>query len=115
MSTTVTIEQIDKIEFDLVAALAGFPAVAAPMRAKATALLAKVRSVKRQLLAAAPDVLRKSSARAPAAPSWRGLPVDNIAAATLAKEARSRAARKAGSFWTTASHHRRAAVWPSSR
>jgi hypothetical protein len=61
------------------------------LRPRALAVLEKLRSQKRALLARSPDVLRKSSARrSPAQTAWRGLPVDNVAADTLVKEARSR-------------------------
>jgi len=56
-----TITQIEKIEFDLVAALANLPAGARQMRAKVVDTLAKVRDRKRQLLARSPDVLRKAA------------------------------------------------------
>jgi hypothetical protein len=91
-TTDITIERLEKAEFDLVAAIA-LPATTRAMREKATAVLAKLRATKRALLARSPNVLRKSSTKSRLAePSWRGLPVDNIAAETLAKEARSRAA-----------------------
>jgi hypothetical protein len=96
MTTDEAIAQLDKAEFDLVATIA-LPVTSQTMREKATAVLAKVRATKRQILARCPDVLRKrkaSTARR-AEPSWRGLPVDNIAADTFAKEARSRATEAA--------------------
>jgi hypothetical protein len=88
---TVTIAQYDKLEFDLIAALADLPASQEGLRPRALEVLEKLRSQKRALLARSPDVLRKSSARrTPAQPSWRGLPVDTIAVDTMVKEARSR-------------------------
>ena len=72
--STLTITQIEKIEFDLVAALAKLPAGARQMRTKALEVLAKVRVRKRELLAQSPEVLRKASAATPAAPPWFGLP-----------------------------------------
>jgi hypothetical protein len=88
---TVTIEQYEKLEYDLIAALADLPASQEALRPRALEVLEKLRSLKRVLLARSPDVLRKSSARRPPAQlSWRGLPVDGIAADTLVKEARSR-------------------------
>ena len=51
--------------------------------------------MKNQILARDPNILRKASAtRSIPEPSWRGLPVDSIAADTFAKEARSRAAEE---------------------
>jgi hypothetical protein len=89
---TVTITQIEKAEFDLVAAIA-LPATTRAMRAKAAEVLAKLRDVKSRLLASNPEILRKSAAPRPLAePSWRGLPVDNIAAKTMVHEARDRQA-----------------------
>jgi hypothetical protein len=46
------------------------------LRARALEILAKLRSKKRELLALAPDVLRKSSAvgRSTLEPRWFGLP-----------------------------------------
>jgi hypothetical protein len=98
MSTAV-IERLDRAEYALEDALAGLPAAsngAGGMREKALETLEKVRTVKRQLLAREPDVLRKSSAAVcKIEPRWRGLlPVDTIAADTVAKEARSRAAEE---------------------
>jgi hypothetical protein len=56
----------------------------------------KVRDMKNQILARDPNILRKASAvrGSTPEPSWRGLPVDNIAADTFAKQARSRAAEE---------------------
>jgi hypothetical protein len=87
---TVTIAQYDKLEFDLVAALADLPASQEALRPRALAVLEKLRSQKRALLARSPDVLRKSARRPHPQPAWRGLPVNSIEVDTLVKEACSR-------------------------
>jgi len=99
MSTEV-IERLDRAEYDLVDVLAGLPATntTGGLRERALETLGKLRETKRALLARCPDVLRKASAArrsVPTEPHWIGLPVDNIAADTFAKEARSRAAEAA--------------------
>jgi hypothetical protein len=64
-------------------------------RANGEALLGKVRAAKASWLNQHPDVLRKSSRLpSPPAPSWRGLPVDTIAAEALVKAARDRVAEE---------------------
>jgi hypothetical protein len=100
MSTEV-IERLDRAEYDLVDALAGLPATntngTGGLRERALETLAKLRETKRALLARNPSILRKASAArrsAPAEPHWIGLPVDNLQASVLAKEARSRAAEE---------------------
>ena len=88
--SALTIKQVEKLEFDLVAAIAVFTGEPS-MREKATALLAKLRDIKRKLLAAAPDVLRKSAARPPlAGPRWVGLPCVETEVTELVKAARDR-------------------------
>jgi hypothetical protein len=88
-----TITQIEKIEFDLVAALANLPAGARQMRAKVVDTLAKVRDRKRQLLARSPDVLRKAAGNRPTAePHWFGLPAVAEEVAEIVTAARDRVA-----------------------
>jgi hypothetical protein len=64
-----------------------------PRRARLVAALAKVRAVKAALLRASPDVLRKGSVGGVGlqSPRWVGLPLDQQAAAEMAKAARDRA------------------------
>jgi hypothetical protein len=96
MSSTpeLTLTEIEVAEFNLVDQISKLPAAA--KRDEALEFLAKLRDVKSRLLARNPGILRKASAaRRPAEPSWRGLPVDNIAAEIFAKEARLRAAETA--------------------
>jgi len=92
MSATaeITIAQLDRAEYDLIDALAGLPADKRAMRARALEVLEKLRTTKRALLARSPDILHKAGRSAPAEPSWRGLPVDNIAAKTMVTETRDR-------------------------
>jgi hypothetical protein len=88
--TTVTITELEKLEFDLVAAIA-LPATTRAMREKAVAVLAKLRSRKAELLKANPEVLRKSSKRAvAAAPHWIGLPTVAAEVTAMVKAARDR-------------------------
>jgi hypothetical protein len=100
MTTVVTsLDELEAAEFRLVDALSNLSGLLPPQRSRMKArvldTLAKVRAKKAAFLADHPDVLRKSATRPIAAPSWRGLPVDNIAAEVFAKEARSRAAETA--------------------
>ena len=88
---TVTISQIEKIEFDLVDALVGLPAAEQRLQTKVRDMLAKVRGKKRELLALAPDVLRKAvtvGRSAPAEPRWVGLPCVEPEATEMVKAAR---------------------------
>jgi hypothetical protein len=90
---TVTISQIEKIEFDLVDALAGLPAAEQRLQTKVRDMLAKVRAKKRELLALAPDVLRKAAAvgrSTPAESRWFGLPCVEPEATEMVKAARDR-------------------------
>jgi hypothetical protein len=91
MSTAeMTIERLEKAEFDLVAAIA-LPATTRAMRDKAVEVLAKVRDMKRALLARDPTVLRKSSSKsALAAPHWIGLPSVAPEVSAMVKAARDR-------------------------
>jgi hypothetical protein len=108
-TTELTLTEIETAEFNLVAAIAGFPDVAAPMRAKAIAVLAKLRCRKAELLKANPDVLRKSSSKnALAAPHWIGLPSVAPEVTAMVKAARDRQseerrlAKRAGTDLSTA-------------
>jgi hypothetical protein len=88
MSTAeMTIERLEKAEFELVAAIA-LPATTRAMRDKAVAVLAKLRSRKAELLKANPEVLRKSSKVA--APHWIGLPSVAPEVTAMVKAARDR-------------------------
>jgi hypothetical protein len=93
MTTELTLTEIEAAEFNLVDQISKLPAAAKRKRDQALEVLAKLRDVKGRLLARNPDLLRKGSAVAlKLEPSWRGLPVDNIAAKTMATEARDRQA-----------------------
>jgi hypothetical protein len=86
---------LEAAEFNLVDQISKLPAAAKRKRDQALKVLAKLRDVKSRLLARNPNLLLKGSAVAlKLEPSWRGLPVDNIAADILVKEARSRAAEE---------------------
>lgn len=89
----MTITQIEKAEFDLVDALAGLPAASNGTdgkRQKALEVLEKLRATKKALLARSPDVLRKSSKRAVAAPHWIGFPGVPTEVTAIVKAARDR-------------------------
>jgi hypothetical protein len=90
----MSLSQLERAEYKLVDALAGLPA-RHQLRARVEAMLGKVRATKASWLDHHPDVLRKASrVPSPPAPSWRGLPIDGIAAKTMAAEARSRSAEE---------------------
>jgi hypothetical protein len=87
LTAEMTIERLEKAEYDLVAAIA-LPATTPTMREKAVAVLAKLRSRKAELLKANPEVLRKSSKVA--APHWIGLPSVAAEVTAMVKAARDR-------------------------
>jgi hypothetical protein len=93
---TVTIEEFEKLEFNLVAALADLPASQAALRPQALEVLEKLRAQKRALLARSPDVLRKGSRLVNhpdakrTAVSWRGLPIVEGEVTAMVKAARDR-------------------------
>ena len=119
--STLTITQLEKIEFDLVAALAKLPAGARQMRTKALEVLAKVRVRKRELLAQSPDVLRKASAATPAAPHWFGLPSAEPEVTEMVRQYRDRQSEErrlskasGRTRYQAPKHlHGRSCIWPT--
>jgi hypothetical protein len=90
------ITEIEEAEFKLVDALSRLGQLpiekTGELRRQCEEVLAKVRAKKRQLLALAPDVLRKASAhgRSTPEPRWVGLPSIEPEVAEMIKAARDR-------------------------
>ena len=65
---TVTLAEYERLEFNLVAALADLPPSKEALRPRALAVLEKLRAEKRELLARSPDVLRKGRRQTASSP-----------------------------------------------